>query len=102
MRFLFCNLLEELSGKINVGFLENLVQDILDIFKKNYKKPKLWTATSSVLVVLFMLLPYINSNFFYYTRMEKRIDILQKVIALDNSKIACKFGHKEITWYSYM
>lgn len=64
-----------------------LAQEILDLFKNNYRQPKLWIATISILIGLFMILPYIDSNFFYYARMEKRINILEQVIELDNNKI---------------
>ncbi len=34
-----------------------------------------------------LLFPYIDSNFLYFSRMEKRIEIFKKVMELDQEKI---------------
>lgn len=64
-----------------------LVDELLGIFKKNYKRPRLWICLGIIVFCIVLLFPYIDSNFFYYSRMEKRIDILEKVMALDETKI---------------
>lgn len=64
-----------------------LVEELLVVFKKNYKRPSLWICLGIVVFCFALLIPYIDSNFFYFSRMEKRIDILEKVMALDETKI---------------
>lgn len=68
-------------------FLGKIAEEILNIFKKNYKKPKLWITLGGVFICVALLFPYIDSNFFYFSRMEKRIDILKEVMELDQEKI---------------
>lgn len=55
--------------------------------KRNYKKPKLWFAILGILVFIILIFPYIDSNTFYYTRMEKRISILEHLTQLDETTI---------------
>lgn len=64
-----------------------LVDELLSFFKGNYKKPKLWIGLSIFILVFVLIFPYIDSNFFYYSRMEKRISILESVMELDEAKI---------------
>lgn len=64
-----------------------LVDELLSFFKENYKKPKLWIGLSIFILVFVLIFPYIDSNFFYYSRMEKRISILESVMELDEAKI---------------
>lgn len=64
-----------------------IVEELLEGFKKNYKRPKMWICIGIIAFCFVLLFPYIDSNFFYFSRMEKRIDILEKVMALDETKI---------------
>lgn len=57
------------------------------IIKDNYKKPKLWLIISMVLLLLFIIYPYIDANLFYYSRIEKRIEILKQISELNLDKI---------------
>ena len=59
----------------------------MDFLKRNYKKPKLWFAILGILVFIILIFPYIDSNTFYYTRMEKRISILEHLTQLDETTI---------------
>ena len=59
----------------------------MDFLKRNYKKPKLWFAILGILVFIILIFPYIDSNTFYYTRMEKRISILEHLTQLDETAI---------------
>ena len=69
----------EIIGKI--------IESIFDFLTKNYKRPGLW-VTLSILVFCFVLLfPYVDSNFFYFSRIEKRIDVLEHVMELDEEKV---------------
>lgn len=60
---------------------------IVDFLKRNYKKPKLWFGILGILVFIILIFPYIDSNTFYYTRMEKRISILEHLTQLDETAI---------------
>ena len=67
--------------------LGKVIEELIALFKKNYKRPKLWLSVLAVGFILILLLPYIDSNFFYFSRMDKRIEILEKVMALDRNLI---------------
>ena len=64
-----------------------ILELIVDFLKRNYKKPKLWFAILGILVFIILIFPYIDSNTFYYTRMEKRINILEHLTQLDETTI---------------
>ena len=64
-----------------------ILELIVDFLKRNYKKPKLWFAILGILVFFILIFPYIDSNTFYYTRMEKRISILEHLTQLDETTI---------------
>jgi ABC-type multidrug transport system fused ATPase/permease subunit len=68
-------------------FLGKFAEEILSIFKRNYKRPKLWIGIICIGAVFILLIPYIDANFFYYNRMEKRVAILEQVMNLDINKI---------------
>lgn len=65
----------------------NLLELTVELLKRNYKKPKLWFGIMGVLIFIILIFPYIDSNTFYYSRMEKRISILEHLTQLDESKI---------------
>lgn len=65
----------------------NLLELIVEFLKRNYKKPKLWFGIIGVLIFIILIFPYIDSNTFYYSRMEKRISILEHLTQLDENKI---------------
>ena len=67
--------------------VERILELIVDFLKRNYKKPKLWFAILGILVFIILIFPYIDSNTFYYTRMEKRISILEHLTQLDETAI---------------
>lgn len=60
---------------------------VVEIFQKNYKRPKLWIGLILFFLFIVLLFPYIDSNFFYYSRMEKRINTLREVMELDQELI---------------
>lgn len=67
--------------------LGKIIEELVDVFKRNYKKPKLWVTLIVMFIVFVLLIPYIDSNFFYFSRMEKRISILERVMELDQELI---------------
>lgn len=64
-----------------------IIEELVELFKRNYKRPKLWLFIVIILFIVVLLIPYIDSNFFYFSRMEKRINVLDRVMALDEEKI---------------
>lgn len=64
-----------------------IVDELLLLFKKNYKRPRLWIVLGLIMFCCILLLPYIDSNFLYFSRMEKRIEIFEKIMELDQEKI---------------
>ena len=64
-----------------------ILELIVDFLKRNYKKPKLWFGILGILVFIILIFPYIDSNTFYYTRMEKRISILEHLTQFDETAI---------------
>ena len=72
-----------------------LIDELLTLFKKNYKKPELWIGLMIVTFCIVLLFPYIDSNFFYYSRIEKRISILERGMELDETKINSNQVYKD-------
>lgn len=68
-------------------FLGKIAEGILELFRKNHKRPKLWITIIGLCLIFILLIPYIDANFFYYSRMERRITILDQVIKLDPQMI---------------
>lgn len=62
-------------------------QQIFNLVRENLKNPKLYVGLFAILIVGMLLFPYIDANYFYYNRVEKRIDILDKVTNIDQNKI---------------
>ncbi|MDE6950739.1 MAG: hypothetical protein K2P64_07475 [Lachnospiraceae bacterium] len=75
--------------------LGKVVEALVDVFKRNYKRPKLWFTVGVLIFVIILLIPYIDSNFFYFKRIEKRIDILAKVMSLDQTMINSNQAYKD-------
>ena len=64
-----------------------MVEKLFDIFMKNLKNPKLYISVLILVVVFLLLFPYIDANFLYYNRVEKRISILKEIMELDKDKL---------------
>lgn len=64
-----------------------MLEKLLDIFILNIKNKKIYALILVLLVVALILFPYVDANFFYYSRIEKRIDILQKASEIDIDNI---------------
>lgn len=75
--------------------IAKVLDALLGIFKNNYKRPRLWISLGAIVVVFILIFPYIDSNFFYYSRMEKRIQILEKLMSLDEETINNNLAYKE-------
>lgn len=75
--------------------IAKILDVLLGIFKNNYKRPRLWIGLGVIVMVFILVFPYIDSNFFYYSRMEKRIQILEKLMDLDEEKINHNPAYKD-------
>lgn len=64
-----------------------LLDELIIWIKNNYKRPRLWIVFGIMAFCVILLFPYIDSNFFYFSRMEKRIHILESAMDLDETKI---------------
>ena len=64
-----------------------ITEAVIEFIKKNYNHPRLWITLAIIVFCLVLLFPYIDSNFFYFPRIEKRISILEQVMDLDEDKI---------------
>lgn len=64
-----------------------IIDELLMLFKRNYKKPRLWIGLGLIVFCMVLLFPYIDSNFFYFSRMEKRINILERAMNLNQARI---------------
>ena len=65
-----------------------MFEKIFDLVKNNFKNPKLYIVILTVLLCFLVLFPYIDANFFYYQRINDRIDVLQKISELNVESIA--------------
>ena len=60
---------------------------VFDLLKSNLKNPKLYVGLFIILIAGVLLFPYIDANWFYYGRVEKRIEILDQISKLDKEPI---------------
>lgn len=65
----------------------DMVEKIFDLIKENLKNPKLYIILFIVLIIILLLFPYIDANFFYYNRVEKRVAILKEVLEIEQGKV---------------
>lgn len=63
-------------------------EKLFDLVKDNLKNPKLYALLLALTIVFFLLFPYLDANIFYYKRINDRVEILEKVSALDSDLIA--------------
>lgn len=64
-----------------------MFEKIFDLVKSNLKNPKLYISLLAILLVGLVLFPYIDANFFYYERVDHRIEILKKVSEINIEEI---------------
>ena len=64
-----------------------MLEKIFDLIKNNFKNPKLYVFLLVILLTVLVLFPYIDANFFYYNRVNDRIDILTKVSEINVEQI---------------
>ncbi len=64
-----------------------MIEKLFDVIKSNLKNPRLYIFLLVVMLVFLLLFPYIDANYFYYRRVNNRIDILTKITGIDKEKI---------------
>lgn len=64
-----------------------MVEKIFDLIKENLKNPKLYIFLFIALIIILLLFPYIDANFFYYNRVEKRVAILKEVLEIEQKEL---------------
>lgn len=73
-----------------------MLEKLFDLVKSNFKNPKLYIFLLIILLTVLVLFPYIDANFFYYDRINDRIDILTKVSEINIEEIqGNEILHKE-------
>lgn len=68
--------------------MDTAIELIVCWVEKNLKNPKLYLLIAVSIIILVLVFPYIDANFFFYNRIEKRIGILQSLSELDMEKIS--------------
>ena len=63
-------------------------EKVFELLKTNLKNPKLYVVLFIMLIVAVLLFPYIDANWFYYGRVEKRIEILDQMSKIDIETIS--------------
>lgn len=59
--------------------IEKILEKIYHLIIKNLKNPKFYALIVVVILALLIIFPYIDANFFYYERVEKRVSILKDI-----------------------
>ena len=68
--------------------MDKAIELIVLWIQKNLKNPKLYAAFAVVLIIVAIVFPYIDANFFFYNRIEKRVSILQSLSEIDMDKVS--------------
>ena len=66
--------------------MDLLIKKILEI-ATGIKAKIFWAVILTIIVLLLLLYPYIDANFLIFSRINKRIDILERITKLDTDKI---------------
>ena len=68
--------------------MDKAIELIVSWIQKNLKNPKLYAALAVLIIVIAIVFPYIDANFFFYNRIEKRVSILQSLSEIDMKKVS--------------
>ena len=64
-----------------------MYEKLYDAVINNLKNPRLYIVILLVILVFLLLFPYIDANYFYYHRVNNRIEIVTKMMSIDKDKI---------------
>ena len=74
--------------------MDSLIKKLLEI--ATGKKAKIfWAVILTIIVLLLALYPYIDANFLVFSRINKRIDILERITQLNLDKIDANLALQE-------
>ena len=68
--------------------MDKVIELIVSWIQQNFKNPKLYAIFAAVIVVIALVFPYIDANFFFYNRIEKRVNILHSLSGIDMGKVS--------------
>ena len=68
--------------------MDKAIELIVSWIQKNLKNPKLYVVCASLVVIMALIFPYIDANFFFYNRIVKRVTILDDLSKIDMEKIS--------------
>ncbi|MGN0357557.1 MAG: hypothetical protein ACI4E0_07070 [Blautia sp.] len=68
--------------------MDKVVELIVSWIQKNLKNPKLYAILAVLIIIIALIFPYIDANFFFYNRIEKRVSILQNLSEIDMEKVS--------------
>lgn len=68
--------------------MDKAIELIVSWIQRNLKNPKLYAIFAVIIVVIALVFPYVDANFFFYNRIEKRVSILQSLSEIDKEKVS--------------
>ena len=68
--------------------MDKAIELIVSWIQKNLKNPKLYAVLAALLIIVAIVFPYIDANFFFYNRIEERVSILQSLSEIDREKVS--------------
>ena len=68
--------------------MDKAIELVVSWIQKNLKNPKFYAVIVALVIIMVLVFPYIDANFFFYNRIEKRIIILQSLSEIDIEKIS--------------
>lgn len=68
--------------------MDKVIELIVSWIQKNLRNPRLYAALAVLTIVIALVFPYVDANFFFYSRIEKRVSILQSLSEIDMKKVS--------------
>ncbi len=68
--------------------MDKAIELIVSWIQKNIKNPKLYVGLVASIILIAIIFPYIDANFFFYNRIEKRVSILQSLSEIDTEEVS--------------
>jgi len=66
---------------------DTAIELIVTAIQRNLKNPKLHVALIIFIIIVALVFPYVDANFFFYSRIERRVSILQSLSEIDIEKV---------------
>lgn len=68
--------------------MDKVIELLVSWIQKNLRNPRLYITFAVLIIVIAIVFPYIDANFFFYNRIEKRVGILQSLSEIDMKKVS--------------